>query len=166
MIFTLIGMPGSGKSSIGKAVSKKLAIKCIDGDDLIEKQAGKKLWLLVNELGVDGFKALEEKVLSEFDGDGCILATGGSAVYSERAMVHLKSKGKVIYLKVDLETIKNRLGDFSKRGVVLRQGQTIEDLYQERCSLYEKYADITIDCSGNAFSKYQRELIKIIQSQA
>lgn len=165
MIFTLIGMPGSGKSSIGKAVSKKLAMTCIDGDDLIEKKAGKKLWLLVNELGVEGFKALEEKVLSEFDEDGCILATGGSAVYSDLAMKHLKSKGKVVYLKVSLEIIKERLGDFSKRGVVLRKGQTIDDLYNERCSLYEKYADITIDCSGNAFSKYQSELIKIIQNE-
>ena len=140
MIFTLIGMPGSGKSCMGKAVASKLKIRNIDSDTLIERNEGKKLWQIINEIGNDGFKKLEEQTLLNFSEDNCILSTGGSAVYYESAMQYLKSLGKIIYLKVDLDIIKERLGDFSKRGIVLKAGQTIDDLYNERCALYEKYA--------------------------
>lgn len=163
MVFTLIGMPGSGKSCMGKAVSNKLKIRNIDSDTLIEKKEGKKLWQLMAELGTENFKRLEEKTLLEFSEDNCILSTGGSAVYYDAAMMHLKSLGKVIYLKVDLPVIKERLGDFSKRGIVLAPGQTIDDLYVERCALYEKYADITVNCSGHAFPKYHANIISEIE---
>ena len=155
-------MPGSGKSCMGKAVSGKLKIKNIDSDTLIEKREGKKLHLLLNELGNEGFKELEERTLCEFNEDNCILSTGGSAVYSEKAMKHLKSIGKVIYLKVSLPVIKERIGDYSKRGIVLKPGQTIDDLYEERRALYERYADFTLNCSGNAFPRYHASLIDYI----
>lgn len=159
MIFTLIGMPGSGKSCMGKAVASKLKIRNIDSDTLIERNEGKKLWQIMEEIGTEGFKKLEEQTLLNFDVDNCILSTGGSAVYYDAAMKHLKSLGKVIYLKVDLHVIKERLGDFSKRGIVLKPGQTIDDLYNERCALYEKYADIVVNCSGKAFARYHANLI-------
>ena len=159
MIFTLIGMPGSGKSCMGKAVASKLKIRNIDSDTLIEKNEGKKLWQIMEEIGTEGFKKLEEQTLLNFNVDNCILSTGGSAVYYDAAMKHLKSLGKVIYLKVDLHVIKERLGDFSKRGIVLKPGQTIDDLYNERCALYEKYADIVVNCSGKAFARYHANLI-------
>ena len=162
MIFTLIGMPGSGKSCMGKAVASKLKIRNIDSDTLIEKNEGKKLWQIMEEIGTEGFKKLEEHTLLNFNADNCILSTGGSAVYYDAAMKHLKSLGKVIYLKVDLHVIKERLGDFSKRGIVLNPGQTIDDLYNERCALYEKYADIVINCSGKAFARYHANLISEI----
>ena len=159
MIFTLIGMPGSGKSCMGKAVASKLKIRNIDSDTLIERNEGKKLWQIMEEIGTEGFKKLEEQTLLNFNADNCILSTGGSAVYYDAAMKHLKSLGKVIYLKVDLHVIKERLGDFSKRGIVLKPGQTIDDLYNERCALYEKYADIVVNCSGKAFARYHANLI-------
>ena len=164
MLFTLIGMPGSGKSCMGRAVSGKVKLKNIDSDVLIQKKEGKKLYELIAELGTDGFKALEEKTLTEFSEDNSILSTGGSAVYYDSAMRHLKELGKVIYLKVDLNTIKERIGDYSKRGIVLKPGQTIDDLYTERCALYEKYADFTINCSGKAFPRYHAQLIEYINS--
>ena len=164
MLFTLIGMPGSGKSCMGKAVSGKVKLKNIDSDVLIQKNEGKKLYELLSELGTDGFKQLEERTLTEFSEDNCILSTGGSAVYYDKAMRHLKELGKVVYLKVDLNTIKERIGDYSKRGIVLKPGQTIDDLYLERCALYEKYADYTINCSGKAFSRYHAQLIDYINS--
>ena len=164
MLFTLIGMPGSGKSCMGKAVSGKVKLKNIDSDVLIQKKEGKKLYELLSELGTDGFKKLEERTLTEFSEDNCILSTGGSAVYYDKAMKHLKELGKVVYLKVDLNTIKERIGDYSKRGIVLKEGQTIDDLYLERCALYEKYADFTINCSGKAFPRYHAQLIDYINS--
>ena len=164
MLFTLIGMPGSGKSCMGRAVAGKVKLKNIDSDVLIQKNEGKKLFELIEELGVEGFKTLEEKTLTEFSEDNVILSTGGSAVYYDTAMKHLKELGKIVYLKVDLNTIKERIGDYSKRGIVLKPGQSIDDLYRERCVLYEKYADFTINCSGKAFPKYHAQLIDYINS--
>ncbi len=166
MIITLIGMPGCGKSCMGKAISGKVKMKNIDTDILIEKKNGKKLFQLLNELGYDGFKDLERSTLLEFDQDNVILSTGGSAVYYDDAMQHLKSLGKVIYLKVDLPILVKRLGDFSKRGIVLKPGQTIKELYEERSELYTKYADVIVNCSGNAFPRYQAEVIKAINAFA
>ncbi len=164
MIFTLIGMPGSGKSCLGRAISGKLKMRSIDSDKVIERIHGKKLHQIIEEVGLEGFKKVEEEALMSINDDKLILSTGGSAVYYPRAMEHLRSKGKIIYLRVGIPELKRRLGDFSKRGIVMREGQTIEDLYAERCALYEKYADIIIDCDGNAYPRYQAEAIKAIQN--
>ena len=159
MTFTLIGMPGCGKSCMGRAISSKLKTKNLDTDRLIEKNTGRHLQQIINEDGLDAFKALEEQTLLTLSDEGLVISTGGSAVYYEKAMEHLKSLGPVIYLYVSFPTIKKRLGDYSARGVVLRPGQTLEDLYNERVKLYEKYADITVNCDGNAYPRYQAELI-------
>ena len=163
MLFTLIGMPGSGKSCMSRAMMGKLNIKILDSDRLIEAAEGKKLSEIIASRGNDGFKKIEEKTLLGISGEeSLLLATGGSAVYSEAAMKHLKSIGKVIYLYVSLETMLKRIGDYSKRGIVMRPDQTIEELYNERTALYEKYADVTINCDGEDYPKYRSELFKLI----
>lgn len=163
MIITLIGMPGCGKSCMGHAISKKLRMRNIDSDRLIEKNTGKKLYEIIAEQGNEGFKKIEEETLLSFNMDNIILSTGGSAVYYDSAMKYLKSKGIVVYLYCTYDVIEQRLGDFSKRGVVLKEGQTLRDLYDERCELYKKYADITVDCSGSSYFKYQNRVMAALK---
>ena len=163
MIITLIGMPGCGKSSMSRAIAGKLKLKALDADKVIETKTGKKLHEIIDEVGVDGFKKIEEEILLTINEDNIILATGGSAVYYDSAMKHFKEIGTVIYLYVSFETMLERLGDYSKRGIAMRPGQSIRDLYNERCRLYEKYADITINCDGTSYTKYRAEVIKAIK---
>lgn len=160
MVITFIGMPGCGKSCMGRAMAGKLKMKLIDSDKLIEKRHGKKLQDLIDELGLEKFRQIEEETLLSIQGDNLIISTGGSAVYSEAGMKHLKQIGKVIYLFCSCETVESRIGDFSKRGIVLKPGQTIRDLYNERAPLYKKYADVTILCDGRAFPQYQSAVIR------
>ena len=148
MMFTLIGMPGSGKSCMARALSGKLNVKTLDADKVIENKIGKKLHEIIRDEGLAEFRRIEEETLLEIYEDNLLLATGGSAVYYERAMEHFKSVGKVIYLYLSFETMLERLGDWSKRGLVMREDQTIKDLYDERCALYEKYADVTVCLDG------------------
>ncbi len=167
MIFTLIGMPGSGKSSMGRAVSSKMKIKLIDSDKMIEKRCGKRLQDIIDELGVEEFRRIEEEVLLSIESTECehaIVSTGGSAVYSKRGMEHLRSIGKIIYLYCSCDTIIERITNFEDRGIVLKPGQDLVGLYEERIPLYESYADITVSCDGKAFSKYQRDIIAAIQN--
>ena len=163
MVFTLIGMPGCGKSCMGRSISKKLHMKNIDGDKVIEKTYGKKLHEIMEESGAEEFMRIEESALLSIDADNFILSTGGSAVYYPSVMEHYKARGKIIYLYCSFDVIEKRLGDFSKRGVVLKPGQTLKDLYEERCALYKKYADIVVDCSGEAYVKYQWRVINSIK---
>jgi len=164
MVYTLIGMPGSGKSCMSRAVAKKLNMEALDADKVIESRTEKKLHEIIAEFGLDGFKKIEEEVLLTIDSDkDLILATGGSAVYYERAMEHFKAIGKVIYLYVSFETMLERIGDYSKRGIAIKDGQTIRDLYNERASLYEKYADYTVNCDGNDYNTYRRKVAEAIK---
>ena len=153
-------MPGSGKSCMGRAMAGKLKMKLIDSDKLIEKRCGKKLQELIDELGIEEFRRIEEETLLSITGDNMIISTGGSAVYSDAGMRHLKELGKVFYLFCSCDTVKKRIGDFSKRGIVLKPGQTIQDLYNERAPLYKKYADVTILCDGEAYPQYQSAVIR------
>lgn len=163
MIITLIGMPGCGKSCMGRAISKKLKMRNIDGDRVIEKMYGKKLHELIAEFGMDEFMRMEEKALLSISADDFILSTGGSAVYYPSVMEYYKSRGKIVYLYCSYDVIEKRLGDFSNRGVVLKPGQTLRNLYDERCALYKKYADIIVDCSGEAYVKYQWRVINALK---
>ena len=163
MVLILIGMPGCGKSCMGRALARKLKMKNVDADRIIERRAGKKLIDIMNEDGLEAFKRAEEEALLSISGDNLIISTGGSAVYYPKAMEYFKSIGKIIYLHCTYEVIVKRLGDFSKRGVLLKEGQTLADLYEERCKLYEKYADITVDCSGNAYPKYQARVMTAVK---
>lgn len=147
----LIGMPTSGKSTIGIILAKALGYDFLDGDILIQNQTGKKLSQLMSELGVDGFLKLEEEINCGIECEHTVIAPGGSVIYGEKAMEHLRQLGKVIYLEMTEDMVKERLSnhDVKKRGVALRNGQTVEELYRERVPLYEKYADITVSESGH-----------------
>lgn len=144
----LIGMPGAGKSTVGVVLAKNLGMSFVDSDLLIQEQKGKKLSELIEEHGNDGFLQIEEEVNASIDVKNTIIATGGSAVYSEKAMKHLKEIATIIYLQLSEPAIEDRLGDLTKRGVVLPDGFTLQDLYDERVPLYEKYADIVIRCDN------------------
>lgn len=163
MTITLIGMPAVGKSCMGRAIAKKFNMRLVDGDKVIEKTEGKRLQQIMDEVGVDGFKEVEERVLLTIKEDNIVFTPGGSAVYYPSVMEHFKESGIVVYLYASAKTISQRLVDFSKRGVVLREGMTMQDLYDERAPLFEKYADITVSCDGTAFSKYKYDAIRKIE---
>lgn len=155
----LIGMPGSGKSTIGVVLAKVLGYEFIDTDILIQKLEGKKLSKIIEEKGIEGFVSLENRVLSEIKAKRHVIATGGSAVYGKEAMEHLKSIGKIVYLKIGYKDLCKRLGNLKARGVVLKEGQSFFELYKERIPLYEMYADFTIDEKN----KYIREIVDEIE---
>ncbi|WP_373215770.1 shikimate kinase [Ruminococcus sp. 5_1_39BFAA] len=145
---TLIGMPGAGKSTLGVVLAKILGYEFLDSDLLIQKTEKRRLYQIINEEGPEGFKAIENRVNASIETESTVIATGGSVVYCSEAMEHLKSIGKVVYLKISLESLTRRLGNLKKRGVLLKEGQTLKDLYEERVPLYEKYADIVVDEEG------------------
>ncbi len=148
MSIILIGMPSCGKSTLGVLLAKKLGMEFIDSDLLIQKKHGKLLHELIAEHGNNGFLALESEVNCAMDEQNAIIATGGSAVYSESAMRHLASLGKIVYIHISYEEMESRLGDFAHRGVVMPAGYTLRDLYNERAALYERYADLTVSGEG------------------
>lgn len=156
-------MPGAGKSTIGVALAKNLGIAFIDSDLLIQEQEGKKLHELIQEYGFDGFLEIEGRVNASLNPKAAVVATGGSVVYSEEAMQHLKSIAIVCYLSLSYESVEERIGDLTKRGVALHEGQTLMDLYHERAPLYEKYANITIDCDGKNIREIVIEISKWIE---
>ena len=144
----LIGMPGVGKSTVGVILAKTLGMNFVDTDLVIQKKEKKLLREIISEKGVDGFLNTEETIVSNVNVSNSVIATGGSVVYGRKAMEHLKDIGTVVYLKLSLEAVSARLSDIKGRGVVLKPGQTFENLYDERVRLYEEYADITIDEEG------------------
>lgn len=154
----LIGMPGAGKSTVGVVLAKKLGYNFLDSDLVIQKQYGKLLHELITEHGVEGFWKIENDVNAAIDVNNSIIATGGSVIYGEEAMKHLREIGTVIYLQLSYEEIEDRLGDLNARGVTLQPGQSLKDLYEERIPLYQKYAHITIPCDN----KYLRHVVREI----
>ena len=144
----LIGMPGAGKSTVGVVLAKKLGKKFMDTDLVIQEKTGLVLEDIIRKDGIDGFIDLENKINSEIDTVDTVIATGGSLCYCKDAMLNFSKIGTVVYLKLDFDSIVERLGDFSERGVALRKNQTLRDLYDERIILYESYSDFTVDCEG------------------
>ena len=133
----------------------------MDSDLVIQEQEGKKLHEIIEECGSDGFIKVEERVNASLDPSNTIIATGGSVVYGAKAMEHLGEIGTICYLKLSYESIRDRLGDLAQRGVVLKDGQTLLDLYQERIPLYEKYAHIVIDCENKNIREVVNEIARI-----
>lgn len=154
----LIGMPGSGKSTIGVVLAKRLGYRFVDSDLVIQERTGKLLHQIIEEKGTDGFIRVENEINESLDMEKTVIATGGSAVYGKEAMVHFKSIGTIIYLSLSCESVANRLGDLNERGVVVRKGQTLEDLYEERVPLYRRYADIVIDCEDKMIKDIAAEI--------
>ena len=142
----LIGMPGCGKSTVGVVLAKALGMDFIDSDLVIQKEMGAKLSQLIDQHGDAGFRESENRINAALDAENSIIATGGSVVYGEDAMRHLKDIGTIVYLKLSYEAIEDRLGDLHARGVTIQPGWTLRDLYNERVPLYEQWADVTVDC--------------------
>lgn len=149
----LIGMPTSGKSTIGVILAKILGYRFIDADIVIQEKEGRKLSKIIEEDGIDGFIDIENRINSEINAEKTVIATGGSVVYGKEAMEHYKEIGTVVYLKVSFETLKKRLHHAKQRGVVMKDGQTLKSLYEERKALYEQYADITVDEGRDSLEK-------------
>ena len=143
-----IGMPASGKSTIGVVVAKHLGYDFIDSDLLIQKQEKRLLKDIIADVGNEGFLAIENQVNCDIEAERAVISPGGSIVYCQEAMEHFKEIGTIIYLKVSFETINERISNARNRGVVLKEGQTLKDLYDERTCLFEKYADCIISEDG------------------
>lgn len=141
----LIGMPGVGKSTIGVILAKVLGYQFIDADLVIQKEEGKLLKDIIAKVGPEGFIEVENRINASIEAEKSVIATGGSVIYGKEAMEHLGEIGTIIYLSLPFEELEKRLNDIKGRGVVLKDGQTLKDLYYERTPLYEKYADIIID---------------------
>ena len=155
----LIGMPGAGKSTVGVVLAKVLGYDFIDSDLLIQAETGKRLFEIINAEGIEGFLEIENRVNSRIQAYHTVIATGGSVVYGPEAMEHLKSIGTVVYIQASYEILEKRLGNLLKRGVAIRHGSTLKDLYNERVPLYEKYADITVDEDDKGI----REVVETIE---
>jgi shikimate kinase len=158
----LIGMPGAGKSTVGVILAKTLGLHFIDTDIVMQDRAGRLLQEIIDTEGPGAFKKLEEETILSLDCHHTVIATGGSVVFSENAMAYLKSRGTVIYLKISLEEMVRRLKNITTRGIVLVPGQSLSAMYHERIPLYEKYADRTIDCSGDDFEKSVGKIIGVL----
>ena len=157
----LIGMPGAGKSTLGVVLAKILNYSFIDADLLIQSQCDKTLQKIIDACGPDGFIEVENEVLCTLSADHSVVATGGSAVYSDEAMKHLSSIGTVVYLKASLDELESRLGGLYERGVVMKDGigMSLSALYDERVPLYEKYAEVTLDIDGLSVRDAARVLV-------
>ena len=159
----LIGMPGAGKSTCGVLAAKLLLKNFFDTDLLIQSLENKRLQQIINDKGIDAFKRAEEQAVLSLDIKGTVIATGGSVVYSERSMRHLQSLGTLIYLHHSYEEMHRRVKDLSTRGIVLQNGETLRDMYNERLPLYEKYADYIIDCDGNSIDDTVAQIVDAVQ---
>ena len=158
----LIGMPASGKSTCGVIAAKVLLKNFFDTDLLVQGLEQSRLQELIDTRGTDYFFEAEEKAILSLQLEATVIATGGSVIYSEKAMQHLKSLGKVIYLRMSYEKMLERINDLTTRGIVVKNGTTLLDIYNERIPLYEKYADCIIDCDRNTVEETVEEIIKAI----
>ena len=155
---TLIGMPSAGKSTVGVLLAKRLGYSFIDVDLLIQEQEGKRLREIIEEQGLDGFLDVENRVNAGVEAEQAVIAPGGSVIYGKEAMEHLKSIGLVVYLKITYDELVKRVGD-------VKDGMTLLDLYHERISYFEKYADITIDEEGKELGAVVDELREILEER-
>lgn len=154
----LIGMPGSGKSTCGVLAAKFLLKNFFDTDLLIQNVEGSSLQDIIDTKGNEYFEKAEENAVLSLDIKGAVIATGGSVVYSQKAMDHLRSLGKIVFLNIDFEHMKKRISNLSTRGVVIKNGETLKDMFDERLPLYQKWADVTIDCNNNTVEQTARAI--------
>ena len=159
----LIGMPASGKSTVGVVVAKRLGYEFVDTDLLIQKQEKKLLKEIIAEKGNEGFLEIENQVNRDLNIDGAVISPGGSVVYCQEAMEHFKQIGTVVYLKAPFEEINRRISNAKNRGVVLKEGQTLKDLYDERVKLFEKYADLTVEEDGSSLEETIDRVLELFE---
>lgn len=160
----LIGMPGVGKSSIGVVLAKNMGYRFLDSDLVIQETEGKLLHELIEENGTEGFLAIEDRINASIETEKAVIATGGSAVYGAKAMEHFREMGTIVYLYLPYKELAERLGDLHQRGVALRAGQTLQELLEERTPLYEKYAEMTVDCSNKPIREIVAEITEKLRS--
>lgn len=155
----LIGMSGAGKSTLGVLLAKALGMSFADTDILIQRREEMKLQEIIDLRGSEAFLRCEEELLCSLELSGTVIATGGSAVYSEKGMAHLKEKGTAVYLRVEKQEILRRLTDITTRGIVRKGTESIAQLYDEREPLYVGFADLTLDCTGRSVERCVEELV-------
>jgi shikimate kinase len=161
----LIGMPGAGKTTVGVLLAKRLSRKFIDTDILIQIRFKKTLQDIMDMLGYMELRHIEENEILQIEPDNSVVATGGSAVYSDQAMRHLKENGTIIYLRNDRKELLERIGDFKTRGIAKSKDQTIDELFTERELLYEKYGEITIECRDKNHENIVDEIATILRNK-
>ena len=159
-----IGMPASGKSTVGVVVAKRLGYKFVDTDLVIQEVEKRLLKEIIAEEGNEGFLRIEDRVNAEIQEERAVISPGGSVVYCENAMRHYKETGMIVYLHTSYETISNRLHNAKNRGVVLKDGQTLKDLYEERTALFERYADLTISEEGRDLEETIEEVLRVLEN--
>ena len=161
----LIGMPGVGKSTVGVLLAKALFLSFLDTDVVIQSREGRRLQTIIHALGMEAFCALEERHVLSVQCRGTVIATGGSVVYGDAPMAHLKENGVVVHLDLPLALLKRRVSDLDSRGVVMAPGQTLESLYHDRQPLYVRHADLTVDCTNRTHEQVVRDTIKALQAE-
>lgn len=159
-----IGMPASGKSTVGVVVAKRLGYKFVDTDLVIQEVEKRLLKEIIAEEGNEGFLRIEDRVNAEIQEERAVISPGGSVVYCENAMRHYKETGMIVYLHTSYVTISNRLHNAKNRGVVLKDGQTLKDLYEERTALFERYADLTISEEGRDLEETIEEVLRVLEN--
>ncbi|MDF1615865.1 shikimate kinase [Petrocella sp. FN5] len=147
MNIILIGMSGAGKSTLGILLAKAIGKEFLDTDLLIQKKTGALLQNTINQQGIKAFLDIEEKVIMSMKVENTVIATGGSVIYSKAAMNHLKKLGRIVYLYVPFDEIENRVNNIKSRGIIMRKGRSLKDVYDERTPLYNHYCDTVVDCS-------------------
>jgi shikimate kinase len=158
----LIGMPGVGKSTVGVLLAKRTSRDFLDTDVVLQARARCTLQDLLQRDGAAAFRQLEQEALLALRCENTVIATGGSAVYGERAMLHLRSLGTVVHLFLPLDAVRERVGDLLVRGVVREPGQSLESLFTERLPLYQRYADVTIDCGGVTHEEVIKKIVSAV----
>ncbi|MBQ4560744.1 MAG: shikimate kinase [Clostridia bacterium] len=161
----LIGMPGSGKSTLGVLLAKSIGYSFIDSDLIIQKREGKKLFEIIDEIGLDGFIRREEAAVKSIEADETVIATGGSVVLSEGAMEHLRKMGSIVYLKVSPSDLEKRVKNIKTRGIVMEKNETIYDVYKARASLYERYADITVELCNSHIEDSVEKIMNLLNTE-
>lgn len=160
---TLIGMPGVGKSTIGVILAKIIGYEFIDSDILIQKQEGRLLKDIIAEVGSDVFLEIENRIHTQMDVTHSVISPGGSICYCREGLEHLRDISTIVYLKLDYDQLERRLGNLTARGVVLKNGQSLRDLYEERTPLYEKYAHVTLDESDLTVENTLQAIMEALQ---
>ena len=158
----LIGMPGSGKSTVGVVLAKLLGLHFCDTDLVLQQHCGKKLQEIIRTEGDAAFFRHEEEVLAALDVQNTVIATGGSAVLRESSMKHLVENGVFVYLSLPYSVIARRVGNRSTRGIAAENNETLKDIYDFRKPYYERYADFTVDCKGNSVEKNVAEILRVM----
>ncbi|NMC27726.1 MAG: shikimate kinase [Syntrophomonadaceae bacterium] len=165
MNIVLVGMPGAGKSTMGVLLAKALGMDFVDTDILIQQHEGRLLQDIINEDGIEKFLTVEEQAVAQLQLENCVIATGGSIIYSEKAMHNLRQGGKIFYLDVPYAQIEQRLKNIATRGIVMQKGKSLREIYNERVPLYIRYSDEIIACADQRIEDCVREMVRRIMNK-